>query len=85
MALRLSQAIVNIILAKTLTTVELAVQGCVIIMCVGGAGHYMRSICIDEHHYGHKIGHYREVAAKPEILEYYSEWRCSGDQGEWPL
>ena len=37
-----------------LTTVELAVQGCVIIMCVGGASHYTRSICIDEHHYGHK-------------------------------
>ena len=27
----------------------------------------------------------REVAAKQGVLKYYSEWRCSRDQGEWPL
>ena len=39
---------------KTLTTDVLAVQLCAIAMGVGGAGRYMRSICIDGRHSGHK-------------------------------
>ena len=73
---------------ETLKKVELAVRLCAINRIVGGAGRSERSFCIDGHHLRPKsvaVIRSRGVAANQGFLKYYFVWRCSRDQGEWPL
>ena len=73
---------------EMLKTVELAVRPCAINRIVGGAGRRERSLCIDGHHLGPEnvaVIRSRGVAAYQGFLKYYFVWRCSRDQGEWPL
>ena len=73
---------------ETLKIVELAVQLHVINRIVGGAGRSERSFCTDGHHLGPKnvaVMRSRGVAANQGVLKYNFVWRCSRDQGEWPL